>query len=1050
MMLPFYNKQAIDDIVVSDEITYSPSSTQYEEHLPISIASDDDFISYGFPGTGTAEDPYIIEGYNITTTSYSGIAIGEITKYFIVRNCYVDAETNGIAIECILDQRATLINNVCANNNKGIYLFNSSFVTITSNTCNNNGYGIFSWYSYSSSITNNICANNTYNGIFLDYSSSYCLSCNSLRENGGYGIFLGYDTSNHIIHHNIFLNNYLDGNSQGYDDGINSIWYDTISLEGNYWSDWSGTGDYSIDGSANSLDLYPYITDTDGDGMPDEWEILYGLNPYLDDSGLDPDSDGLTNIEEYTSGANPNSNDTDNDGLTDSEEVFYCDTDPANPDSDGDGIIDYYEDNDGDGLTNGEEADIYHTFNYNPDTDGDGFTDGEEVQKGTDPNDSNSFPEENCPIIGIFPAIEYSEGDHVVFGMVVTDDTAVDTVLCYYNINLGQWQVQTMQLTVNNNYEVNLGNYSENDTIECYIRANDTYGNIATSSTISFIIQSAQNQDSSPPVISNLCYHTYPVEGEIIPINFTLTDESQITTVQLYYRTDGGSWSSASVDYIYSNEYYYIGSFDGGTTVDFYICACDEYGNEETSSIYTITVSNPQVQDTTPPVIQEIMFEPPKAGEQMMITAIIEDNYEVERVLIYYRINNGEWIESTTASESPPNYDFSLGPFTTGNVIEFYIWANDTSGNEVCSEIYSFTVEGDAPTITIEYSYDNNTGFSVMIPPSDNSSLVDSVILYLQLNNNSWISYDSWTSYTIGADTYFFIEIAPFAPGTITTFYVWANFTTGDESTTEIFTFITEGYADTDADGLSNAQELEYGTDPFNDDTDGDGLKDGLEIEKGLDPLVDDSVLDNDNDGLSNVEEIILGTDPFDEDTDDDGMDDLWEINNNLNPLADDSSADSDNDGLTNIQEYREGTDPNNEDTDGDTLPDGWEVINSLNPLTDDSNSDPDNDSLTNKQEFNYGTDPQKADTDDDGYTDGEEINEGTDPLDKNSHPQEQTSTTNPTEISTSTNTSDEPDISDKDSKGQTFSVSFTQWFAILGLVSVASIFTIFLKKRDN
>jgi hypothetical protein len=40
--------------------------------------------------------------------------------------------------------------------------------------------------------------------------------------------------------------------------------------------------------------------------MPDWWEIKYGLNPIFDDSGLDPDLDGATNLEEYSAGTHPN------------------------------------------------------------------------------------------------------------------------------------------------------------------------------------------------------------------------------------------------------------------------------------------------------------------------------------------------------------------------------------------------------------------------------------------------------------------------------------------------------------------------------------------------------------------------------------------------------------------------------------------------------------------------------------------------------------------------------------------------------------------------
>jgi len=77
----------------------------------------------------------------------------------------------------------------------------------------------------------------------------------------------------------------------------------------------------AIDVSGKKAPYGPICVDWDGDGMPDDWEIAHGLNPSFDDCLYDYDGDGLTNCREYELG-----------------------TDPLNPDSDGDGILDGEED----------------------------------------------------------------------------------------------------------------------------------------------------------------------------------------------------------------------------------------------------------------------------------------------------------------------------------------------------------------------------------------------------------------------------------------------------------------------------------------------------------------------------------------------------------------------------------------------------------------------------------------------------------------------------------------------------------------------------------
>ena len=67
--------------------------------------------------------------------------------------------------------------------------------------------------------------------------------------------------------------------------------------------------------SIDEVGGYPNLTfdpsevpvDSDGDGMPDEWEIKHNLDPNNpDDGAIDSDGDGYTNLEEYLNGTNPN------------------------------------------------------------------------------------------------------------------------------------------------------------------------------------------------------------------------------------------------------------------------------------------------------------------------------------------------------------------------------------------------------------------------------------------------------------------------------------------------------------------------------------------------------------------------------------------------------------------------------------------------------------------------------------------------------------------------------------------------------------------------
>ncbi|MGD1944832.1 MAG: gliding motility-associated C-terminal domain-containing protein [Croceivirga sp.] len=106
---------------------------------------------------------------------------------------------------------------------------------------------------------------------------------------------------------------------------------------------------------------------------------------------LDADNDGLNDDIEENLGTDPNNPDTDGDGILDGQEVNVDETDPLDDCDSNGGTPLGDSDCDNDGLTNNEEMDL-QTDPFDADTDDDGLTDGEEVLVEDDPS-TESVPE---------------------------------------------------------------------------------------------------------------------------------------------------------------------------------------------------------------------------------------------------------------------------------------------------------------------------------------------------------------------------------------------------------------------------------------------------------------------------------------------------------------------------------------------------------------------------------------------------------------------------------------------------------------------------------
>ena len=281
----------------------------------------------------------------------------------------------------------------------------------------------------------------------------------------------------------------------------------------------------------------------------------------------------------------------------------------------------------------------------------------------------------------------------------ITDPSGVAWAKLYYRLNYSSWNNVTMSHS-GSTYSATIGPFSETGTVEYYIKARDNVGNEGNSSTRTVTIQTC---DITPPTISNIRESNDPINKQGCPSPTTVTiradvsDPSGLAWARLYYQPPGGSWTYATMSHESSNTYKAtIGPFSETGTVEYYIKARDNVGNERSSPTYTVAV---QTCDITPPYISNIRESNDPINKQgcpspttVTIRADVSDPSGLAWVRLYYQPPGGSWTYATMSHESSNTYKATIGPFSETGTVEYYIKARDNVGNEQDSSHYTVTV----------------------------------------------------------------------------------------------------------------------------------------------------------------------------------------------------------------------------------------------------------------------------------------------------------------------------------------------------------------------
>jgi len=675
-------------------------------------------------------------------------------------------------------------------------------------------------------------------------------------------------------------------------------------------------GDRDNDGLSNT-DEYVLGTsmdnsDTDGDGIPDGFEVNNQLNP-LDatDVNLDNDGDGILNLNEYQMGLSLyigidiNNRDSDSDGIEDGIEIANL-MNPVSTDSDNDSMDDAYEFNNGlNPLVDDSSLDF----------DGDGATNLREYTNGTSASDRKSLPDGDlkwrfvaegtitgAPVIDDNGLIYFITDAGWVYA-VEPDWSKPDPVANYkWRINLGAssfaaFQHKKTYRRLSIGPDGTLYVISDGDVLDVYSQTSSNYSYTYTYYNSGITHTHHQTLNAISPD-GNIKW-TYPLPNSEVLNNASISIGIDGTLYFVVIETgvsrnrsliainmDGTlKWKhELSTRFLTSpvigrtgNLYFYDGGVDAISNGGYYVTLEDQGDRgvvlNSVENIYLNTLPASGNVNEKPIIDSQgnvIYFRNMVLNEDGTVKRLYSDSYD-----------NGD-------QHSPVVMDYrgslilhgTRGAFGSYRVLGFNnTWANivDVSGYSsnklvAIAATNSKTVYGTVDS-KLYSANENSFDFNWVYDPG------------VVTTNKSVPIIDDGGDILYSADNILYKVSGSIIPSPI-----WPMEGRDRKNSSNAC-----------SKSIINITDNNYSFYP-NPDTDGDLIPDCYEIQYGLsetNPL--DAQFFNDSDGLTNLEEYNANTNPNIDDTDGDGVNDKIEVRLGFNPLY----GDTDNDGIDDLAEYQ-------------------------------------------------------------------------------------------------------------------------------------------------
>lgn len=736
------------------------------------------------------------------------------------------------------------------------------------------------------------------------------------------------------------------------------------------------------------------LVDLDGDSLSDNtemrgWLVYVTLGDQQqvsyhvtsDPGSADTDGDGIPDDEEAAFGSNPRSPDTDKDMLTDYQELNEIYSDPANQDTDGDGL--------GDGL----ELKHFETSPIVADTDGDQFTDAQELLE----LDRN-------PLIADLPRLQILVGD-VRLGIRVTSsytdesgqvrsntDSLQTTLSESQNRSFGTSDTVSNETTISNGAKIGA---------EVSASVKDGFGvkgSVEASFSQSFVNGFTSTTDQQSAEEASREYQ------ESVSLAFERSQNRAVT------RTLDGAEIVATVNIQNLGDI----SFNV-TSIEISVLKLDRQAGNRFIPIAALRLEG-ATDPTQQPAFNLGPFDPERGPfifkNTSVFPSLVEELMREPQGLVYRVVNfdlQDEFGRNFAFSAQDVN-DRTAGitiDFGQGNVESYHVATHNLYDDN--GQMQPITMQRALEIIGITPSTDPS-GDTLDANPED-PAILNTYGTQRDDNGVEVLTRIRGTQTDFSAENpekrfWVILSTNRDVPAT------------QDFSTIELHArdnFVLVFTRDLDQDGLLEQEEMFYGSSDESADSDGDTISDLDEVRTGWIVSVkgQDSIkvfsspisVDTDSDGLTDAEEQQFGTDPTKRDTDFDGLSDRTELYGPIEVVLFDGDEDELNNPLLIVPSYEgppaivnafdatSDTSATGDDVQevpfGEAAADGQVVIAAGpdNQITTMPNTGPEGTPVVGGDDYQrvrhdqeYITDPLNPDTDSDGISDGREVEDGINP----------------------------------------------------------------------